>query len=98
DGFNHLFTPGDRFGIIGPNGSGKTTLLNIMAKRLCPDQGDVEVGETVKIGYYTQDDEELDGDLRIIEYIKETAEVIHTKEGEVIIAEPMSERLLFSRQ
>src|SRR5690625_7990763 len=44
--FNHLFTPGDRFGIIGPNGSGKTTLLNIMAKRLCPDQGDVEVGET----------------------------------------------------
>ncbi|MBU5468652.1 ABC-F family ATP-binding cassette domain-containing protein [Virgibacillus sp. MSJ-26] len=97
DGFNHLFTPGDRFGIIGPNGSGKTTLLNIMAKRLCPDQGDVEVGETVKIGYYTQDDEELDGDLRIIEYIKETAEVIHTKDGEVITAEQMLERFLFSR-
>ena len=97
DDFNHLFTPGDRFGIIGPNGSGKTTLLNIMAKRLCPDQGDVEVGETVKIGYYTQDDEELDGDLRIIEYIKETAEVIHTKDGEVITAEQMLERFLFSR-
>src|SRR5690625_3343738 len=68
-----------------------------MAKRLCPDQGEVKVGETVKIGYYTQDDEELDGDLRIIEYIKETAEVIHTKDGEVITAEQMLERFLFSR-
>lgn len=97
DDFNHLFTPGDRFGIIGPNGSGKTTLLNIMAKRLSPDQGEVEVGETVKIGYYTQDDEELDGHLRIIEYIKETAEVIHTRDGEVITAEQMLERFLFSR-
>lgn len=95
--FNHLFIPGDRFGIIGPNGSGKTTLLNIMAERLSPDEGIVEIGETVKVGYYTQGDEELDGSLRIIDYIKETAEVIHTKDGEVITAEQMLERFLFSR-
>lgn len=95
--FTHLFTPGDRFGIIGPNGSGKTTLLNIMAKRISPDEGEVEIGETVKIGYYTQGDEELDGSLRIIDYIKETAEVIHTKDGDVITAEQMLERFLFPR-
>jgi len=95
--FNHLFTPGDRIGIIGPNGTGKTTLLNIMAKRVTPDYGEVEIGETVKIGYYTQDDEELDESLRIIEYIKETAEVTHTKDGDIITAEQMLERFLFSR-
>lgn len=95
--FHHLFIPGDRVGIIGPNGSGKTTLLNIMAKRLEPDSGEVETGKTVKIGYYTQSEEELDGELRVIDYIKETAEIIHTKDGEVITAEQMLERFLFSR-
>lgn len=95
--FHHLFIPGDRVGIIGPNGSGKTTLLNIMAKRLAPDSGEVETGKTVKIGYYTQSEEELDGELRVIDYIKETAEIIHTKDGEVITAEQMLERFLFSR-
>lgn len=68
-----------------------------MAERLSPDEGIVEIGETVKVGYYTQGDEELDGSLRIIDYIKETAEVIHTKDGEVITAEQMLERFLFSR-
>lgn len=95
--FSYLVVPGDRLGIIGANGSGKTTLLNIMAQRLEPDSGEVEVGETVKIGYYTQGDEELDGDMRIIEYIKEVAEVIHTKDGQIITAEQMLERFLFSR-
>src|SRR5699024_7283704 len=61
------------------------------------DSGEVETGETVKIGYYTQGDEELDEDLRIIDYIRETAEVIYTKDGDPITAEQMLERFLFSR-
>ncbi len=97
DNFDMLITPGDRIGIIGPNGAGKSTLLNIIAGRTFPDKGEVKIGETVKIGYYTQGEEELTDELRIIEYIKEIAEVIHTKEGKVITAEQMLERFLFSR-
>lgn len=95
--FDFLLVPGDRLGIIGPNGSGKTTLLNIMAERLQPDQGIIRIGETVRIGYYTQGEEELDGDLTVIDYIKEIAEVITTKDGQVITAEQMLERFLFPR-
>lgn len=95
--FDYLVVPGERLGIIGPNGSGKTTLLNIMAERVLPDQGEVEIGETVKIGYYTQGEEELDTSMRVIDYIKEVAQVVHTKGGEEITAEQMLERFLFSR-
>ncbi|MFD1360768.1 ABC-F family ATP-binding cassette domain-containing protein [Lentibacillus salinarum] len=95
--FDFLVVPGDRLGIIGPNGSGKTTLLNIMAGRVTPDQGEMDIGHTVKIGYYTQDDEDLDGDKRLINYIRDVAEVIHTKNGQEITAEQMLERFLFSR-
>ena len=96
-GLDYLVVPGERLGIIGPNGSGKTTLLNIMADRIKPDAGEVNVGSTVKIGYYTQDHEEIDGSLKVIEYIKEVAEVIHTAEGDEITAEQMLERFLFPR-
>lgn len=95
--FNYLIKPMDRIGIIGPNGTGKTTLLNMMAHRLDPDKGEVRIGETVKIGYYTQEDEELDGDIRIIDYIKEVAQVIYTKDGTAITAEQMLEHFLFRR-
>ncbi|MBP1948174.1 ABC-F family ATP-binding cassette domain-containing protein [Virgibacillus litoralis] len=95
--FDYLVVPGERLGIIGPNGSGKTTLLNIMAERVHPDKGEVEIGETVKIGYYTQGEEELDTSMRVIDYIKEVAQVVHTKGGEEITAEQMLERFLFSR-
>jgi len=97
DQFSYLLKPGDKIGIIGPNGAGKTTLLNMMAGRIKPDAGEIETGETVKIGYYTQGDEELDGAQRVIDYIKETAQVIHAKDGEVITAEQMLERFLFPR-
>lgn len=95
--FSQLIIPGDRVGIIGPNGSGKTTLLNIMAQRIKPDQGVVIIGETVKIGYYTQGDEELNGEMRVVDYIKEIAEVVYTKDGDAISAEQMLERFLFPR-
>jgi len=97
DGFSYLIKPGDRIGIIGPNGAGKTTLLNMMAGRITPDRGEIDVGETVKIGYYTQGDAELDGNSRIIDYIKEVAQIIQTKDGEIITAEQMLEHFLFSR-
>src|SRR5690625_2321866 len=95
--FSMLIVPGDRIGIIGPNGAGKSTLLNLIAGRLQPDKGEVKIGETVKIGYYTQGEEELDDDMRVIEYLKEQAEVIRTKDGNIITAEQMLERFLFSR-
>src|SRR5699024_3798657 len=84
-------------GIIGPNGSGKTTLLNLIAGRIEADHGQVEIGETVKFGYYRQDHSDMDGNLKIIEYIRETAEVIHTVDNQVIHAEQMLERFLFPR-
>ncbi|MFC0301266.1 ABC-F family ATP-binding cassette domain-containing protein [Virgibacillus soli] len=95
--FSYLINRHDRIGIIGPNGSGKTTLLNMMANRIKPDAGEIKIGETVKIGYYTQGEEELDGNKRVIDYIKETAEVVHTLSGDVITAEQMLERFLFQR-
>src|SRR5690625_1086677 len=97
DDFSRLLKQDDRIGIIGPNGAGKTTLLNMMAGRVQADHGEITVGETVKIGYYTQGEEELDGSMRIIDYIKEVAQEIYTKDGDVITAEQMLEHFLFSR-
>lgn len=95
--YDYLVVPKERLGIIGPNGSGKTTLLNLLAKRIEPDAGEVIMGETVKIGYYTQDSQELSGELRVIDAIKEVAEVVRTAQGQIITAEQMLERFLFSR-
>jgi ATP-binding cassette subfamily F protein uup len=95
--FDFLFKPGDRIGIIGPNGSGKTSLLNTLAGRIQPTAGEVETGETVKLGYYTQLQQDMDQQLRIIDYIKEAAEVIHTADGNIITAEQMLEQFLFPR-
>jgi len=95
--FSFIVTPDSRIGIIGPNGAGKTTLLDVIAGRLAIDRGTVRIGETVKIGYYKQGEEELDPNMRLIEYIKEVAEVITTTDGTQITAEQMLERFLFSR-
>lgn len=94
--FSYIVAPGDRVGIIGPNGSGKSTLLNILAGRIEPDSGVVDVGQTVKIAYYTQHNVEMDEQLRAIEYVKEAAEVISTSDGQTITASQMMERFLFS--
>ncbi|MCD5325757.1 MULTISPECIES: ABC-F family ATP-binding cassette domain-containing protein [Pontibacillus] len=97
DDFNYLVVPGERLGIIGPNGSGKTTLLNMIAGKIEPDEGEISTGQTVKVGYYTQDHQEMDETLRVVEYIKEEAEVVHTIEGDTITAEQMLERFMFPR-
>jgi ATP-binding cassette subfamily F protein uup len=94
--FSYIVLPGDRVGIIGPNGSGKSTLLNMLAGRIQPDAGTIDIGQTVKIAYYTQDSVEMNEKLRVIEYVKEAAEVIQTSDGESITASQMLERFLFS--
>ncbi|MCU4666840.1 ABC-F family ATP-binding cassette domain-containing protein [Bacillus paralicheniformis] len=95
--FDELIVPGDRIGIIGPNGIGKTTLLNALAGRVKPDGGQITIGQTVRIGYYTQDHSEMNDALQVVEYIKETAEVVKTADGQVVTAEQMLERFLFPR-
>lgn len=92
--FSYIVLRNDRIGIIGPNGAGKSTLMKIASKRLEPDTGHVEIGETVKIGYFTQENDEMNESLRVIEYIKEQAEYVNTKNGK-ISASQMLERFLF---
>ncbi len=95
DGFTYSFTRDDRVGIIGPNGSGKTTLLEMIAGRLAPDAGQVEIGPTVSVGYYDQESRALKDDLRLIDYVEEVAENVVTADGSVITASQMLERFLF---
>lgn len=94
--FSYTAVRDDRIGIIGPNGGGKSTLLNLIAGRLQLDAGSIELGPTVKLGYFSQENTEINGALRVIEYIKEAAEVIYTAGGEGITAAEMLERFLFS--
>lgn len=94
--FDYLLQKGDRIGIIGPNGSGKTTLLEMIAGRVKPDSGSVEIGQTVRTGYYDQQSRDLDDSKRVIEYIKEVAEQIRSKDGTLVPAAKMLERFLFS--
>ena len=93
--FSYILLPRDRIGIIGPNGSGKSTLLDIFAGLSQPDKGTVEWGETVKIGYYRQQSQELDEDLRVIQYIQGIRLSVKTALGETISAAKMLERFLF---
>lgn len=92
--FSYSFLRDDRIGIIGPNGCGKSTLLKIIAGKLKPDSGVVETGSTIKIGLFSQESEEMDGSLRVIDYIREEAEFITTDDGS-ISASQMLERFLF---
>ncbi len=93
--FTYIFLKNDRIGIIGPNGTGKSTLMKITAGWLEPDSGTVTVGQTVKMGYFSQESEDMDGSLRVIDYIKNAAEYVKTKDGS-ISASQMLERFLFS--
>ena len=95
EGFNYSLKRSDRIGVIGPNGSGKTTLLEIITGGVEPDAGHVERGQTIVIGYYDQENRELNGAERVIDYIREVAERIETSDGQVITASQMLEKFLF---
>lgn len=93
--FSYILLPNDRIGIVGANGCGKSTLLKILIGLLKPDEGKVEHGSTVKIGYFSQENEWMDERLRVIDYIRETAEFIETAEG-ISSASQMCEKFLFT--
>jgi len=97
--FSYEFTPRDRIGIIGANGAGKSTLMNIITGKIEPDSGKVEIGKTIHIGYFDQHSdnilEALDENQRVIEYIKDVAEVVTTASGDKISASQMLEKFLF---
>ena len=84
-----------RLGIIGPNGCGKSTLLKMLAGQITPDAGEIEIGETIRIGYFAQEVPDMDNSVRVIDYIKDFGEYVQTEEGK-ISASAMLERFLFT--
>ncbi|MDE6254549.1 MAG: ABC-F family ATP-binding cassette domain-containing protein [Lachnospiraceae bacterium] len=93
--FDYIFTKGTNVGIVGKNGCGKTTLLNIISGECIPDSGYVEIGDTVKIGYFTQEVRNMPSDIKVIDYVRNIAEFLPTKDGR-ISASKMLERFLFT--
>ena len=92
--FSYILLSTDRIGIVGHNGCGKSTLLNIITGKLQPDTGYVDMGTTMKIGYFSQENEALDPNLTVLQYVRDTAEYIETKEG-TMSASAMCEQFLF---
>lgn len=93
DDFSYIFLKNDRIGFVGKNGCGKTTLMKMIAGFVEPDCGEIEIGQTIKIGYYGQEIS-IDPDIRVIDYIKEAAEYVRTNDG-LVSASAMLERFLF---
>ena len=92
--FNYIVLKNQRLGIIGPNGCGKTTLMKLITGRIQPDEGEIVIGDTIQIGYFAQEAEDMNENQRVIDYIKDVAEYVPTKDGR-ITASQMLERFLF---
>ena len=92
--FNYIVLKNQRLGFIGPNGCGKSTFMKILVGIIEPDEGFMEIGDTIQIGYFSQEAEEMDNNQRVIDYIKDIAEYVPTKDGR-ITASQMLERFLF---
>ena len=95
--FSYIISRDARIGIVGPNGAGKSTFLKMLCGQVTPDSGRIVLGDTVNIGYFSQECEEMDPSLRVIEYIRETADIVRTPEGTVTAAQ-MLERFLFNSE
>ncbi len=92
--FTYIFLKGERIGIIGPNGCGKSTLLKLILGQVVPDEGSVEQGETIRIGYFSQDNSHMDENIRAIDYVREAGNYVDTGDGKISAA-MMMERFLF---
>lgn len=92
--FSYIFLKNDRIGIIGPNGCGKSTLMKMIVGAAKPDSGEVVIGQTIKTGYFSQENEYMDESLKVIDYVREGAEIIRTPSG-TVTASQMLERFLF---
>lgn len=93
--FTYIVLKNQRLGIIGPNGCGKSTVMKMIAGIAEPDSGHIDIGDTVKIGYFAQEEQDMDDGQRVIDYVKDIAEYITTKEGK-ISASQLLERFLFT--
>ncbi|MDO5126603.1 MAG: ABC-F family ATP-binding cassette domain-containing protein [Eubacteriales bacterium] len=92
--FSYHFLRDDRIGIVGSNGSGKSTLLKMIVGDILPDQGVIEIGETIRIGYFAQTNVHMDEEMKAIDYVREVADYIQTEDGK-ITASALMERFLF---
>lgn len=95
DDFDYIVLKNQNLGIVGPNGCGKSTLLKMIAGLVEPDEGTIEIGETIRIGYFAQELPEMNTSQRVIDFVKDIAEYIPTKDGR-ITASQMLERFLFT--
>ncbi len=93
--FEYIFLRNQSVGIIGPNGCGKSTMLRMITGEVLPDAGTIEIGDTIRIGYLAQEEPDMDTNQRVIDYVKDIAEYVQTRDGR-ISASQMLERFLFT--